>query len=74
MECTILEVLRGDRRFGPHSWLKMRIEPRGPEVFLPVFGDDGRQYRANQIVDVAITVTPVGLRSGSSAPLRDSAQ
>jgi hypothetical protein len=55
-----LDVLRGDSRFGPHSWLNIRIEPRGPEMFLPVFGDEARHYRANQVVDVAITVTPVG--------------
>jgi hypothetical protein len=74
MECTILEILRGDRRFGPHIWLKMRIEPRGPEVFVPVFGDVAGQFRRNQIVDVSITVTPVELRSRSGAPARESAE
>jgi hypothetical protein len=68
MECTILEVLRGDRRFGPHSWLKMRIEPRGPEMFVPVFGDAASQYRVHQVVDVTITVTPIGSRANPDAP------
>jgi hypothetical protein len=67
MECTILEVLRGDRKFGPHTWLKLRIEPRGPEVFVPVFGDVGGQYRARQLVDVTITVTPVWRRAAPVA-------
>lgn len=60
MECTILEILRGDRRYGPHTWLKLRIEPHGPEVFVPVFGNGMSQYRLRQVVDVAITVTPIG--------------
>jgi len=76
MECTILEILRGDRRFGPHTWLKLRIEPRGPEVFVPVFGEAANQFRHHQIVDVSITVTPVELRSraSASAPLREPAE
>jgi hypothetical protein len=73
MECTILEVLRGDRRFGPHTWLKLRIEPRGPEVFVPVFGDAGPQYRARQLVDVTITVTPVWQRAKADAPVPEAA-
>ena len=58
MECTVLEVLRGDRSFGPHIWLKMRIEPRGPEVFVPLFGEAPGKYRTHQRVELEITVTP----------------
>ena len=36
MECTVLEILRGDRSYGPHIWLKLRIEPRGPELLAGV--------------------------------------
>ena len=57
MECTILEILRGDRSFGPHIWLKMRIEPRGPEVFVPLFGETPGKYRTHQRVELEITVT-----------------
>lgn len=57
MECTILEILRGDRSFGPHIWLKMRIEPRGPEVFVPLFGEAPGKYRTHQRVELEITVT-----------------
>ena len=60
MECTILEILRGDRSFGPHIWLKLRIEPRGPEVFVPLFGEEPRKYRTHQRVDVEISVTVHG--------------
>lgn len=57
MECTVLEILRGDRSYGPHIWLKLRIEPRGPEVFLPLFGESPNKYRTQQRVDVDISVT-----------------
>jgi hypothetical protein len=57
MECTILEILRGDRSFGPHIWLKMRIEPRGPEVFVPLFGEAPTRYRPHQRVELEISVT-----------------
>lgn len=70
MECTILEILRGDRNFGPHIWLKMRVEPRGPEVFVPLFGEPLNKYRIHQRVDVAITVAPVG----AAAPVRESVE
>ena len=60
MECTILEVLRGDRSYGPHIWLKLRVEPRGPEVFVPLFGEAPHKYRTHQRVDVQINVTAVG--------------
>jgi hypothetical protein len=56
MECTILEILRGDRSFGPHIWLKMRIEPRGPEVFIPIFGETPSKYRTHQRVELDIHV------------------
>ena len=54
MECTILEILRGDRSYGPHIWLKLRIEPRGPEVFVPLFGEAPSKYRTHQRVDLEI--------------------
>ena len=57
MECTVLEILRGDRSYGPHIWLKLRIEPRGPEVFVPLFGESPNKYRTQQRVDVDISVT-----------------
>ena len=59
MECTVLEVLRGDRSYGPHIWLKLRIEPRGPEVFVPLFGETPTKYRPHQRVELDITVTAV---------------
>ena len=68
MECTILEVLRGDRSYGPHIWLKLRIEPRGPEVFVPLFGEAPSKYRAHQRVELEIGVTPVGAAARSPAP------
>jgi len=74
MECTILEILRGDSRFGPHIWLKMRIEPRGPEVFVPVFGEAPNRYRLHQRVDVAITVTAPGERARPTTPVRESVE
>jgi hypothetical protein len=57
MECTILDILRGDRSFGPHIWLKMRIEPRGPEVFVPLFGETPTKYRIHQRVELELRVT-----------------
>jgi hypothetical protein len=60
MECTILEILRGDRSYGPHIWLKLRIEPRGPEVFVPLFGESPATYRTQQRVDVDISVRAHG--------------
>ena len=68
MECTILEILRGDRSYGPHIWLKMRIEPRGPELFLPLFGEAPSKYRPHQRVDVEISVTPVVAGARPAAP------
>ena len=69
MECTILDILRGDHRsHGPHIWLKLRIEPRGPEVFVPVFGEAPGKYRTQQRVDLEISVTPVGIAVRSPAP------
>ena len=68
MECTILEILRGDRSYGPHIWLKMRIEPRGPELFVPLFGEDPRKYRPHQRVDVEISVTPAVTGARPAAP------
>ena len=68
MECTILEILRGDRSHGPHIWLKLRIEPRGPEVFVPLFGEAPNKYRTHQRVDLEITVTSVGAGVRSPAP------
>lgn len=68
MECTILEILRGDRSFGPHIWLKLRIEPRGPEVFVPLFGEAPNKYRTHQRVDMEISVTPIGTGARSPAP------
>lgn len=68
MECTILEILRGDRSFGPHIWLRLRIEPRGPEVFVPLFGEMPSTYRTQQRVDLDITVTPVGVGARPTAP------
>ncbi len=58
MECTILDILRGDRSFGPHIWLKLRVEPRGPEVFVPLFGEAANKYRTQQRVELEISVTP----------------
>ena len=65
MECTILDILRGDRSHGPHIWLKLRIEPRGPEVFVPLFGEAPDKYRRHQRVALDISVTPAsaGIRS-----------
>jgi len=74
MECTILEILRGDRSFGPHIWLKMRIEPRGPEVFVPLFGQAADKYRAHQRVQLDISVTPVNAGARSATPVRDAVQ
>ena len=69
MECTILEILRGDHRsYGPHIWLKLRIEPRGPEVFVPLFGEAPSKYRTQQRVDLEISVAPVGASVRSPAP------
>lgn len=68
MECTILEILRGDRSYGPHIWLKMRIEPRGPEIFVPLFGEALSKYRTQQRVDVEISVTPAGAAVRPAAP------
>ena len=68
MECTVLEILRGDRSYGPHIWLKLRIEPRGPEVFVPLFGEAPNKYRTQQRVDVEISVTPVGVGGRPAAP------
>lgn len=68
MECTVLEILRGDRSFGPHIWLKLRIEPRGPEVFVPLFGESPGKYRTQQRVDLGITVTPVVAGARPAAP------
>jgi hypothetical protein len=71
MECTVLDIMRGDRSFGPHIWLKLRIEPRGPEVFVPLFGETASKYRTQQRVDLDISVTPTaGARS--PAPVRDT--
>ena len=71
MECTVLDIMRGDRSFGPHIWLKLRVEPRGPEVFVPLFGETASKYRRHQRVDLEISVTPtVGARS--PAPVRDT--
>jgi hypothetical protein len=68
MECTVLEVLRGDRSYGPHIWLKMRIEPRGPEVFVPLFGETPTKYRMHQRVELEITVTAVPQGGHEMAP------
>jgi hypothetical protein len=68
MECTILEILRGDRSYGPHIWLKIRIEPRGPELFVPLFGEDPGKYRTQQRVDVDISVTPAAAGARPTAP------
>jgi hypothetical protein len=68
MECTVLEILRGDRGFGPHIWLKLRIEPRGPEVFVPLFGESPAKYRTQQRVDLDIRVTPVVAGAPPAAP------
>jgi hypothetical protein len=68
MECTILEILRGDRSFGPHIWLKMRIEPRGPEVFVPLFGEAPDKYRPQQRVELEINVAPVNAAGRSVTP------
>ena len=70
MECTILEILRGDRSFGPHIWLKLRIEPRGPEVFVPLFGEAPDKYRRHQRVDLEISVTPAGAGVRSATPVQ----
>jgi hypothetical protein len=75
MECTILEVLRGDRSFGPHIWLKMRIEPRGPELFVPIFGETPSKYRIHQRVEVEISVSAVlhgGSEMAPNAPALDA--
>ena len=74
MECTILEILRGDRSFGPHIWLKMRIEPRGPEVFVPLFGEAPSKYRPQQRVDLEISVTPANAVARTATPVRRSVQ
>jgi hypothetical protein len=74
MECTILEILRGDRSFGPHIWLKMRIEPRGPEVFVPLFGEAANKYRAHQRVELEISVTPANAGARSATPVRDAVE
>jgi hypothetical protein len=74
MECTILDILRGDRSFGPHIWLKMRIEPRGPEVFLPLFGEAASKYRAHQRVELKISVTPANPAARAATPVRDSVE
>jgi hypothetical protein len=74
MECTVLEILRGDRSYGPHIWLKLRIEPRGPEVFVPLFGESPSKYRTQQRVDVEISVTSVhgGPDMASNPPALDA--
>jgi hypothetical protein len=74
MECTILDILRGDRSFGPHIWLKLRIEPRGPEVFVPLFGETPGKYRAHQRVDLEISVTPANAGARSASPVRDAVE
>ena len=74
MECTILEILRGDRSFGPHIWLKLRIEPRGPEVFVPLFGEAPNKYRPQQRVDLEISVTPANAGARTATPVRGSVQ
>jgi hypothetical protein len=68
MECTILEILRGDRSYGPHIWLKLRIDPRGPDVFVPLFGEAPSKYRTHQRVELEISVTSVGAAVRSPAP------
>ena len=74
MECTILDILRGDRSFGPHIWLKMRIEPRGPEVFVPLFGEAATKYRPHQRVDLEISVTPASAGARSATSVRDAVE
>ena len=74
MECTILDILRGDRSFGPHIWLKMRIEPRGPEVFVPLFGEAPTKYRPHQRVDLEITVTPAHAGARPATSVRDAVE
>lgn len=74
MECTILDILRGDRSYGPHIWLKLKVEPRGPEVFVPLFGEEPSRYRIHQRVDVQITVRPASLGAPFATPMRDSVQ
>jgi hypothetical protein len=74
MECTILDILRGDRSFGPHIWLKMRIEPRGPEVFVPLFGEAATKYRPQQRVDLEINVRPASAGARSAASVRDAVE
>jgi hypothetical protein len=74
MECTILEILRGDRSFGPHIWLKMRIEPRGPEVFVPLFGEAPNKYRTHQRVELEISVAPANAGARADTPVRDAVE
>ena len=74
MECTILEILRGDRSFGPHIWLKLRIEPRGPEVFVPLFGEAPNKYRPQQRVALEISVTPANAAARTPTSVRRSVQ
>jgi hypothetical protein len=74
MECTILEILRGDRSYGPHIWLKLRIEPRGPEVFVPLFGEATSKYRLHQRVDLEIGVTPANAGAPAATHVRDAVE